>query len=52
LPAALPQEVVIVNEELKEQIALFRFGVIAPLINRKGLGWGEREQLLRNIITC
>ena len=39
------------NEELKEQVALFRFGVIAPLINRKGLGWGEREQLVRNIIS-
>jgi transposase InsO family protein len=39
------------NEELREQIALFRFGVIAPLINRKGLGWGEREELLRHIIS-
>jgi len=39
------------NEELREQIALFRFGVITPLINRKGLGWGERERLLQQIIT-
>jgi len=38
------------NKELKEQIALFRFGVISPLINRRGLGWGEREQLVQDII--
>jgi transposase InsO family protein len=39
------------NEELREQIALFRFGVISPLVNRKGLSWGEREQLVRQIIS-
>lgn len=39
------------NKELREQIALFRFGVISPLINRKGLGWGERERLLQQITS-
>jgi len=32
--------------EKKEQIAVFRFGVIAELVTRKGLRRGEREKLI------
>ncbi len=39
------------KEHLREQIALFRFGVIAPLVNRKRLSWGEREALVRQIVN-
>jgi len=39
------------NEELREQIALFRFGVISALVNRKGLSWGEREEMVKQIIS-
>jgi putative transposase len=35
--------------EKSERIALFRFGVITPLLGRKGLGWGEREKILHQI---
>ena len=37
------------DAQKREQIALFRFGVITPLLGRKGLGWGEREKILRQI---
>jgi putative transposase len=37
------------DKELREQIALFRFGVIADLVNRTGLSRGEQEARLREI---
>jgi hypothetical protein len=37
------------DTQKREQIALFRFGVITPLLGRKGLGWGEREKILHQI---
>jgi len=37
------------DAQKREQIALFRFGVITPLVGRKGLGWGEREKILGQI---
>jgi hypothetical protein len=30
-----------VDKELRQQIALFRFGVIADLVSRKGMSRGE-----------
>jgi putative transposase len=38
------------EEELREKIALFRFGVIAPLVGRH-LDRGGRERILRQIIS-
>jgi transposase InsO family protein len=37
------------DEELREEIALFRFAVITPLVSQRHLGRGEREALLRQI---
>ena len=37
------------DEELREQIALFRFAVITPLVSQRHLGRGEREALIRQI---
>ncbi len=37
------------NEEERKKIALFRFGVITPLIGVKNGGWGHRSALLREI---
>jgi putative transposase len=37
------------NEEERKKIALFRFGVITPLIGVKNEGWGHRSALLREI---
>jgi len=37
------------DEELREQIALFRFAVITPLVSQRHLGRGEREALIRQV---
>ena len=34
------------TEEAKRAIALFRFGVIAELVSRTDLGWGEQQQII------
>ena len=39
------------NKELAERIALFRFGVIAPLVDRH-LSRGERERVITQIISA
>jgi putative transposase len=38
------------DNEGREKVALFRFGVISSLAGRKGLSWGEREELIRGIV--
>jgi transposase InsO family protein len=38
------------DERLREEIALFRFGVITPLVSQRHLGRGEQEVLIREII--
>src|SRR5208337_924163 len=38
------------DNEGREKVALFRFGVISPLVARKGMSWGEREELIRGIV--
>lgn len=37
------------DQEQKDQIALFRFGVISELIGRRDLRRGERESLIRDL---
>lgn len=37
------------DKEEREKIALFRFGVIAPLIGVRQQGWGQRTKLLNEI---
>jgi putative transposase len=37
------------NDELRKQIALFRFGLISALVGRKGLSRGEQSACLKNI---
>ncbi len=37
------------TEEQKRSIALFRFGVIADLVSRADLTWGERERTIREL---
>ena len=39
------------DNEGRENVALFRFGVISSLVARKGMSWGEREELIRGIVT-
>ena len=34
------------DQKIREQIALFRFGVIADLLARKNLSRGDREKLV------
>jgi putative transposase len=38
-----------VTDKQKEQIAIFRFGVIFPLLDKKGLAWGERKKILQQL---
>jgi putative transposase len=38
------------NDELRKQIALFRFGLISALVGRKGLSRGEQEACLTRMI--
>ena len=35
------------NEEQKQQVAIFRFGVISDFVSPTRLGWGERARLLK-----
>lgn len=37
------------EEDRRKKIALFRFGVITPLLGVKNQGWGHRSRLLREI---
>ena len=37
------------EEHQRERIALFRFSLIAEFVNRKDMGWGERQALLERI---
>ena len=37
------------EQQMKEQMAMFRFGVIATLVNRRNLSWGEREAIIKEI---
>ncbi len=37
------------DKELRQQIALFRFGVISELVSRKGMSRGEQEARIREI---
>jgi hypothetical protein len=39
------------DNEQREKVALFRFGVISNLAARKGMSWGEREELIRDIVS-
>ena len=39
------------DQKIREQIALFRFGIIADLLARKNLSRGEREKLISEIGT-
>jgi len=39
------------DNEGREKVALFRFGVISSLVVRKGMSWGEREELIRGIVA-
>ncbi len=38
-----------VEEHLRQRIALFRFSLIAEFVNRKELGWGERQAMLERL---
>jgi transposase InsO family protein len=37
------------DKELRDQIALFRYGLISPLVSRKGMSRGEQESRIREI---
>ena len=39
------------DNEGREKVALFRFGVISSLVARKGMSWGEREEMIRGIVA-
>jgi putative transposase len=39
------------DKELRERIALFRFGLISDLVNQKGLSRGEQELRIRQITS-
>ena len=34
------------NEQQKQQVAIFRFGVISDFVSPTRLGWGERARLI------
>lgn len=38
------------DQELRKRISLFRFGLISPLVSRKGMSRGEQESILRKIV--
>jgi putative transposase len=40
---------IFMNDELRKQISLFRFGLISPLVGRKGLSRGEQSACLKRI---
>jgi putative transposase len=39
------------DQELRRNISLFRFTLISPLVNRKGMSRGEQESVLRDIMA-
>lgn len=39
------------DQELRRNVSLFRFTIISPLVNRKGMSRGEQEAALRDIIA-
>jgi putative transposase len=39
------------DNEGREKVALFRFGVLSTLVARKGMSWGEREEMIRGIVA-
>lgn len=39
------------DKELQERIALFRFGLISPLVSRKGLSRGEQEAIIKGLVS-
>jgi putative transposase len=39
------------DNEGREKVALFRYGVISSLVARRGMSWGEREELIRDIVA-
>jgi putative transposase len=39
------------DKELRERIALFRFGLISNLVNQKGISRGEQELRIRQITS-
>jgi transposase InsO family protein len=38
------------DQEHREKVALFRFGILSPLISRRNISRGERERIVRQII--
>ena len=38
-----------VNESKREEIALFRYGVILPFLNQDDLEWGMQGEILRRL---
>ena len=42
------------DQETRRAISLFRFGIISPLVSRKGMSRGEQEARIRQIfdVTC
>ncbi len=40
------------DQETRQAIALFRFGIISPLVSRKGMSRGEQEARIRQIIAA
>lgn len=39
------------DQELRKNISLFRFTIISPLVNRRGMSRGEQEAILRAIMA-
>jgi putative transposase len=39
------------DKDVREQIALFRFGLISPLVSRKGMSRGEQEAQIKEITS-
>lgn len=39
------------DQELRKRISLFRFTIISPLVNRKGMSRGEQEAIIRDIVA-
>jgi len=37
------------TDKQKEQIAIFRLGVIFPLLEKKGLAWGDQKKILQQL---
>jgi putative transposase len=38
------------DKELQEKVALFRFGLISPLVSRKGMSRGEQETIIKDLV--